>query len=112
MQDVTAALQRAGLGFNCYLDPSRPALIDADHSVRVNYETYIFADTATRDAFRADVVRYCGLLTDPVSKGRFRPDTDSPQAEYADVLYYFEEQSHKDMFLMDPEGYRLPGYTM
>ncbi|MCB9898628.1 MAG: hypothetical protein H6825_11550 [Planctomycetes bacterium] len=112
MQDVLAALIRKGIGFTGYLDPSRPALLDAEHLVRLNYETYLFADTAGRDAFLADPLRFCGLLTDPVSKRRFRPRDDSPRAEHSGVTYYFEDESGRAMFVADPERFRLPGWTM
>lgn len=114
VQDVPAVLNRKGLAFACYMDPSRPALCDSEHAVRVNYETYLFADGAARDRFSDDVVTYCGLLTDPVTKQRFRPAADSPyhEDEATGVLYYFESVSSFTMFLRMPEDYRLPGYTM
>jgi len=112
VQDVPAALRRKGLGFACFMDPSRPAVVDADHAVRINYETYLFADAEAREAFVADVLRYCGLVTDPVSKQRFRPDGDSPTREHAGVLYVFRNDGSRDMFARDPDRFRVPGYTM
>ena len=93
MQDVLAALVRKGLDFGGYFNPSRPALLDADHAVRVNYETYVFTDVTSRALFMSDPTRYCGLITDPVSKRRFRPHDDSPRAEHDGVAYYFEDDS-------------------
>lgn len=103
---------RKGLAFACYMDPSRPAIIDGAHAVRVNYETYFFADTATCELFSGDIVRFCGLLTDPITKHRFRPSPESPWQEYERVVYYFRDDASYEMFVQDPERYRLPGYTM
>jgi YHS domain-containing protein len=112
VQDVPAALRRKGLTYACYMDPTRPAIIDDTHAVRVNYETYLFADTASRELFAGDIVRFAGLLTDPVSKRRFRPSQESPLIEFEQVMYYFESDSSYQMFVRDPESYRLPGFVM
>lgn len=98
--------------YACYMDPSEPAVIDATHAVRVNYECFLFADTAARELFRDDFVRFCGLLTDPVTKRRFRPEDDSPRHEFEGVTYFFESIRAYEMFLDAPEEYRLPGFTM
>ena len=112
VQDVIAAVRRKGLGFQGYLDHTRPARLDADHAAFVNYETYVFADAANRARFLADVLAHCGLLTDPVSKRRFRPAADAPRAEHAGRTWYFESAAQRDMFLRAPESYELPGFTM
>ena len=112
VQDVPAALTRKGLCFTCYLDPGREAILDAAHMVRVNYETYFFADTASKALFEGDVVRFAGMLTDPVSKRRFRPTDDDAPVEHEGVMYYFESDETYLRFMADPEMYRLPGYVM
>ncbi len=114
VQDVPASLARKGMTWACYMDPSRPAALDPALAVRVNHETYLFADSAARERFREDVVRYCGLLTDPVSKRRFRPTQDSPGATdpETDVDYWFEDEETRDAFVADPAAYRLPGWRM
>jgi YHS domain-containing protein len=112
VQDVLAALDRKGLVFQCFMDPNRPAMMDASHRVRVNYETYLFATAVAREVFHADVVAYCGLLTDPVSKRRFRPDDSSPFLEHENVLYYFERVANAQMFASHPEQFQLPAFTM
>jgi len=112
VQDVIAAVQRKGLSFQGYLDDTRPARLDAEHVAFVNYETYLFADVANRERFCADVLAHCGLLTDPVSKRRFRPRPDAPRAEHAGRSWYFESVAQRDMFLRAPESYELPGFSM
>lgn len=114
MQDVPEAVQRKGLTYNCYMNPTRPAILDDTHAFRLNYETYFFADTAAKELFRGDILRFCGLLTDPVSKRRFRPTVDSPRStdEETRIDYYFESEASQHMFEVDPDSYRLPGYKM
>lgn len=112
MQDVPAAVQRKGLQFQDYLDVRRPALLDAEHCVRLNYEAFFFADAAGRERFCADPVAVCGLLTDPVSKQRFRPCAGSPHVEHDGVTFYFENEAQRVLFETDPEMFRLPRWTM
>lgn len=112
VQDVPASVQRKGLAFQDYLDERRPAVIDAAHCVRLNYEAFFFADEWERERFLSDPVLYCGLLTDPISRRRFRPSLTSPRAEHEGVTYYFESEEHRLAFTEDPETFRLPGWKM
>ena len=112
MQDVPAAVRRRGLSFACYDDPSRDAVIDADHAVSVNWETYLFADVAAAERFERDLVARCGLLTDPVSHRRFVPDATSPRLEYDGLPWYFESADTRDAFAREPQRFRLPHFTM
>ena len=112
VQDVPGFLRRKGLTFVCYFDPSRPAVVDDAHAARINYETYLFATAADRDLFLTDVVAYCGLLTDPVTKQRFRPPASSSRTEHEGVTYVFETSRSQRAFVRRPEDYLLPGYTM
>lgn len=112
MQDVPAYLERKGLTFAGYLNPDRPAVLDSAHTVRVNYETFAFASTAACETFRGDIVRYCGFLTDPVTKRRFRPHVGSPRHLHGKVTYLFESDGSRTAFVTDPERHRLPGFEM
>lgn len=112
MQDVPAALRRRGLAVACFEDPSRRAVLAADHAVRVNHDTFLFADTAARERFLAHLIERCGPLTDPVTRRRFAPDADSPRLSRGDVEYVFEGPPSLRRFLRDPERYALPRVTM
>ena len=108
VQDVPAALTRKGLSFQDYFDPRRSALIDAEHCVRLNFESFFFADAAGRARFLGDPLAYCGLLTDPVSHKRFRPSAGSTPLEDGGVTWFFESRANREAFAQDPERYRLP----
>lgn len=112
MQDVPDFVRRKGIEFQDYLDERRPAVIDADHCVRLNYEAFFFADAWERERFLSDPLTYCGLLTDPVSRERFHPDADSPRFQHEGVTYYFQCAANREAFEMDPETLRLPGWKM
>ena len=112
MQDVPAFVRAKGLTFQDYLDARRPAVLDSEHCVRVNYEAFFFADAWERERFLSDVVTYCGLLTDPIHRRRFRPRADSPRSTHEGVTYFFEDEASRLLFESDPETYRLPGWRM
>ncbi len=112
MQDVPEFLRKRAIVLDCYLDPRREARIDAEHCVRLNWESYFFSDLWERERFLADPVTYCGLLTDPVTRRRFRPTIDSPRTVHADVSYYFESTASREQFDSAPERYRLPTWKM
>lgn len=112
MQDVPTFVRATGLEFKDYLDERRQAVIDAEHCVRLNWEAFFFADAWERERFRSDPLLYCGLLTDPISRQRFRPDANSPRAQHEGVTYYFESADHREAFEAAPEQHRLPGWKM
>ena len=105
-------MRRKGLAFSDFFDPRAPAVLDAEHCVRLNYEAWFFADDAGRQRFLADPLANCGLLTDPVSKQRFRPRRDAPSAQAGGVTFYFENDAQRALFEADPERYRLPHWAM
>lgn len=112
MQDVPQFLAKRGLTLDSYLDPRRKAVIDTEHCVRLNWESFFFADLWERERFLDDVVTYCGLLTDPVSRRRFRPTQESPRFSHAGVRYFFESADTREQFEAEPDKYRLPGWKM
>ena len=112
MQDPEIFLNELGTELNCCVDNSRPAVIDAAYRVSLGYETYFFADSTNLNAFLEKPYRYCGRLTDPITKKRFAPTVDSPTAEYHGHTYVFASASTHSMFESMPDMYYLPNYTM
>jgi YHS domain-containing protein len=112
VQDVPLNLRNAGLAFQDHIDARRAAVIDADHCARLNYEAFFFADRWERERFVSDPVTYCGLLTDPISRQRFRPRADSPRMKHRDVTYFFESAENRARFEEAPDVFRLPTWTM
>jgi YHS domain-containing protein len=103
-------LKDLGIAVPDFLDPSRPAVLDAAHRSFVNYETFFFADEADKRRFDADPRASCGFLTDPVTKQRFRPGSDSPRGEFGGRSYVFLSEATKASFEKTPEAFATPNY--
>ena len=87
--------------------PSKPAKIAARLRYHVNWEIFYFADRTTLDEFRKHVTQYCGVLTDPVSGERFRPNASSPMVRHAGRAYYFTSDATRAKFQAAPLDYAM-----
>lgn len=112
MQDPQIQLGELGVTLPDPVEPSRSAVIDAAHRSFVNWEIFFFADGETKARFDADPARYCGVLTDPVSRQRFRPGTRSPVSRYDGRTYLFLTDDHKAAFDADPSAYATVNFDM
>jgi YHS domain-containing protein len=110
VQDPQIQLQELGLSVADVLNPKMPAVLDAAHRSFVNYETFFFADEADKRRFDADPTASCGILTDPVTKERFRPGSDSPRTTFDGRAYYFLSEANKTAFEKNPEAIARPNY--
>ena len=110
MQDPQIQLLELGTAIPDLLDATRSAVLDPAHRSFVNYETFFFADEADRQRFDADPSASCGILTDPVTKERFRPGSASPRARFGGRAYYFLSEANKAAFEKNPEAVALPNY--
>ena len=73
----------------------------------MNGEAYRFADQRNLRRFIASPTAWCGLLRDPVTGGRFRPNLRSPEAYWVNGPYFFTSDSTKDEFVRDPKRYQV-----
>lgn len=110
MQDPQIQLQELGIAVPDAIDGKRPAVLDPAHRSFVNYETYFFADEDDKRRFDADPTASCGILTDPVTKKRFRPAPDSPRGSYDGRSYVFLDATSKEEFEKSPASYARPNY--
>jgi YHS domain-containing protein len=108
VQDPATHLLPFDVVLDSAVDPSRTAVLDPDHWVRVNHEIYFVADAVERAAFLEDPVRYCGVITDPVTGERFHPLPTSPRLDYEGRPYYFLSENHRTRFQADPVPYADP----
>lgn len=93
--------------FPCPVNPDRKAVVDEKMRAFVNYEVYFFSDRGALRRFRKDPLRYCGLLTDPVTQRRFHPAKSSPHLEYKDRLFYFSSDSTRVAFVATPDSFAM-----
>ena len=112
VKDPEIYLNELGVGMNCVVNKQRAAVIDAAHRRYVNWEVFFLSDEEAARAFDADPIRYCGLVTDPVSKARFHPVADSPHTTYQGRDYYFETAANLEAFNQMPEGLANPAHKM
>lgn len=98
-------LQHLGIQLDCPVNPGHPAVLDAEHRAQLNHEIFFFSSPEARAKFLAEPLRYCGLLTDPVSEARFRPTADSPRFDYKDRPYFFPSATARDSFEKDPKRF-------
>jgi len=110
VQDPQIQLKELGIAVPDVLDPKKTAILDAAHRSFVNYETFFFADEADKRRFDADPTGSCGILTDPVTKERFRPASASPRTTFGGRAYFFLNEANKAAFEKSPEAVALPNY--
>jgi YHS domain-containing protein len=110
VQDPQIQLLELGIQVADLVDPQRPAVLDAAHRSFVNYETYFFTDEADKRRFDADPTASCGVLTDPVTKQRFRPASDAPRSRFDGRVYLFFTEENRATFEKAPEAFARPNY--
>ena len=106
MQDPQIQLQELGITVPDAIDPKRPRCSIPTHRSFVDFETFFFADEDDKRRFDADPTGSCGILTDPVTKKRFRPGSESPRSSYAGRLYVFLDDASREEFESTPDELR------
>jgi YHS domain-containing protein len=101
-------LNALGVTLPCAVDPQAQARLDVAHGAFVNWESYFVSGPAALAAFRQAPWEYCGVVTDPVSRARFRPTADSPRRDRGDRPFFFESEATLAAFGADPEKYEAP----
>ena len=112
MQDPQIQLLEEGIALQDPIDPSRAAVLDAEHRAFVNWETFFFADLESKRKFEADPIAWCGVLTDPVTLQRFVPGDASPRSSYDGRPYFFYTAESKETFDAMPGMYATANFDM
>jgi YHS domain-containing protein len=110
VQDPQIQLQDLGIVVPDALDRRKAAVLDPAHRSFVNYEVFFFADEGDKRRFDADPTGTCGILTDPVTKQRFRPGSDAPRVEFGGRTYFFLTAENKTAFEKSPDAFARPNY--
>jgi YHS domain-containing protein len=93
---------------SCPVHPERPARFENELRSFVNWEAYFFSDAAAKTSFDVEPWRWCGRVTDPVTRARFVPTETSPRAAHGGRPYFFQSDSTRTVFLADAERYAKP----
>jgi YHS domain-containing protein len=91
----------------CAVHPEKAAKLRPEWTARLNWEVFMFSSAKARKEFDREPLRYCGLLTDPVSQRRFQPTTASPTHTFADRRYYFETRDTHAAFTAKPDSFAV-----
>ena len=108
MKDPEPYLTALDTAVRCAVERERTAVVDAAHRSRVNWELFYFSSLEHKRRFDADPIRYCGLITDPVSMERFQPDGQSPHLEYENRPYFLTGPSTFAVFKARPDTLAAP----
>jgi YHS domain-containing protein len=107
VKDPERYMKEQAIVVRCAVEPRRLARIDAAHRLEINHELYYVHDIATRVRFGRDPLPYCGRVTDPVSRQRFRPTARSPRLEHNGRLYFFADPRSVRTFQASPDSFAV-----
>ena len=107
VEDPATYLTALGIAVPSALDSTRAAVLDAAHRSRVNWENYYFADDESKARFDADPAAFVGILTDPVSRKRFRVDPASPRLDHGGNPWFFTSDSTRALFAAQPDSFPI-----
>ena len=108
VKDPDMYLNALDISLGCAVAQNEPAVVDASHRRFVNWEIFFFSDQERMARFEEDPLRYCGIVTDPVTKTRFRPHASSPRSDYRGRPYFFSSDSTLAVFRGMPETFADP----
>lgn len=104
-QDPERYLRAMKVSIRCPVRSARRAVLDSSLRVKLNQDIFFFSSMSAMKAFQKDPLRYCGVLTDPVSRERFRPTRQSPHVTFRGREYYFAADSTLARFQAQPERF-------
>ena len=107
MKGPESYLKAQGVEVPSLMRQGRTALIDSTLRVFIGHDLFYFSGRAERDRFLKDPLRYCQLLTDPVTLARFDPGARSPRLQYHGRPYYFSGDSTFAAFKAAPDSFAV-----
>lgn len=105
MKDPERFLNDQRIQVLCPVDKGKPARVDAAHRAWVNHELFYFSGASARQRFVRDPLRYCGSITDPVTRQRFVPTSRSPRFDYQGRPYFFQDRLSLRTFVALPDTF-------
>jgi YHS domain-containing protein len=110
-QDPERYLREMKVALRCPVNPARRAIFDSSLRMKINQDIFFFSSRTAMKRFEKDPLRFCGKLTDPVTRDRFRPTSASPHVTFRGRMYFFAADSTLARFQAEPEKFyeRLAG---
>ena len=107
MKDPARYLNEQKIDVRCVVNAGRNSNPDSKRCAYVNHEIYFLSDAKALRRFRGDPLRYCGTVTDPVNRVRFKPTPRSPRWDYAGRPYFFTQDSTLAVFQSMPDSFAV-----
>jgi YHS domain-containing protein len=89
------------------IDRAKPAVLSKATRLFVGHDLYYFAGASTRARFEKSPLQYCGTLTDPVTRERFKPTAASPHLLRDGRDYWFASPESKARFAARPDSFAV-----
>jgi YHS domain-containing protein len=105
VQDPDDFLKLQKIVPQCIVDPSRAAIVDPAHRMRIGNDWFYFSSREARQKFLRDPLRYAAWLSDPVDHARFKATKRSPRAQRGGVTFYFAGAETRKAFAADPDSF-------
>jgi len=105
-------LRELGLQFPCAVRPDSPARIDPEFRVQVNHDLFFVSRADYAKKIKKNPLKYCKMLTDPVTREVFKPTKKSPRIDFEERAYFFSSDSTRAVFASNPPMYSFPPETM
>lgn len=96
-----------GAKLPCAVNKRAMARFEDDLKSQVNHELFFFADSEAKRKFDERPWKYCGTVTDPVSRERFEPGKKTLREDWMGRPYFFRADSTRVAFLADPAPYAM-----
>lgn len=110
--DPTQFLTALDIRVPDWFDTTRTAVLDAEHTSRVNHDVFVFASDESKARFDEDPVAQCGTVRDPVTLVAFRPLEASPTLLHEDRWFVFESEASRAAFVADVDSFAVPRWGM
>lgn len=96
-----------GAKLPCPVNKRAMARFEDELKSQVNHEIYFFSDSEAKRKFDERPWKWCGTVTDPVSRERFAPDRKSLREDWMGRAYFFRADTTRAAFLADPAPYAM-----
>ena len=107
VKDPEIFLKELGVTVPGTIARGTPARLEAEYRSEINREIYFFADLEKKQRFDAHPELYCGVVTDPVTGERYRPEGRIRRFDYMGRPYIFASVSALTVFQAAPDSFAV-----
>jgi YHS domain-containing protein len=108
VQDPESFLEELGVELDCAIVEGAQAILDVEHRAWVNHEVFFFSTGSQKEKFLQHPERFCGIVTDPVTREKFEPNKVSPRLDHDGRPYFFLSEGSLSRFEAAPDSFAIP----